>query len=405
MSLAASTLLVIPVYQLSRELHGRPAAVLSAITISIWPWLADYGCRVGPDALGCTLWFSAVWLFVCGLRRNWLWMLPAAAAFFALHLARNEGTYIWLAALPAALIICGKKDRRRLLALLPFALVSAGLLLLYAAYMKRVVGTATVSYPSTYMIETHLAAHKEIAKTFLKLFGEAIPVMLGPVLLLFAGVGFFERSEEQPRDMRLESAVLFFAAAQFSLAVLNLSPAPRYVMALIIVVSLWSARGMAHVSTQLRATTQSRVVAALPVVALIAVMMLGTAVALATEHMGERPREPREYKEAGLWMKTHLEPGPIVSRKPQVGFYAGMTTVGVPADDSLSEIIAWGKEAGARYLVVDERYTAKLVPALRALLDPPDAPKDLTLLYDATPYPAARVVIYEILQPGEEAGP
>ena len=45
-SLIASTLLVVPVYQISRELHGRAAARTSVALVALWPWLVDYGsCR------------------------------------------------------------------------------------------------------------------------------------------------------------------------------------------------------------------------------------------------------------------------------------------------------------------------------------------------------------------------
>jgi 4-amino-4-deoxy-L-arabinose transferase-like glycosyltransferase len=61
-SLIASTLLVIPTYALSRDLHGQPVARVMALLVAIWPWLVDYASRVGPDALGCTLWFFSVWM-------------------------------------------------------------------------------------------------------------------------------------------------------------------------------------------------------------------------------------------------------------------------------------------------------------------------------------------------------
>jgi len=57
---------------------------------------------------------------------------------------------------------------------------------------------------------------------------------------------------------------------------------------------------------------------------------------------------------------------------------------------------------GARYLVVDERHSVAIVPALRALLDPAKAPSSLRLVRaDLSPYPDARVVIYEFVQPVE----
>ncbi|NIA16111.1 MAG: hypothetical protein GWP08_18780, partial [Nitrospiraceae bacterium] len=47
-SLISATLLVAPVYGLARDLHGRSAARVVAVMVAVWPWLADYGCRVSP---------------------------------------------------------------------------------------------------------------------------------------------------------------------------------------------------------------------------------------------------------------------------------------------------------------------------------------------------------------------
>ena len=57
-SLAASTLLVVPVYLLARELHGRSAAQIAALVVSMWPWLVDSGRPTAPEAPAVTRFFS-----------------------------------------------------------------------------------------------------------------------------------------------------------------------------------------------------------------------------------------------------------------------------------------------------------------------------------------------------------
>jgi len=42
-SFLASGLLIVPVYGLSRHMHGARTARLAAFLVAIWPWLADYG--------------------------------------------------------------------------------------------------------------------------------------------------------------------------------------------------------------------------------------------------------------------------------------------------------------------------------------------------------------------------
>ena len=75
-----------------------------------------------------------------------------------------------------------------------------------------------------------------------------------------------------------------------------------------------------------------------------------------------------------------------------------METTGPAAEDTVDTAIARAREAGARYFVVDERYTAQMAPGLRPLLNPDNAPPPLRLIRaDLSPYPQGRVVVYEIV--------
>lgn len=401
-SLVASALLVVPVYLLSRDLHGRHGARIAALTVSIWPWLADYGCRVAPEALMASLWFLSVWVFSRAMRAGGLWLAAAPVAFFALHLARPEGTFLLLLAPIAGIILCAGKERRKLRRLVPYVVVCALLLIGYALFMRAVSGEASISHRARDLGAT---AHFifgvrgiETVRTFSKFFSEVLPIMLGPYLLVFAGVGLFRRTRH-PRDLRLEFFVMFFALAQGALAVLSTYPEPRYLMPVIIAIALWAARGMALVSEQACAVTRGRFLAALPVTGMMLLMAFGTAMAVAPEYLGRTPREPREYKIAGLWMKEHLEPGTIITRKPQVGYYAEMDAPLGPADDdTVADVLARAKAVGGRYLVIDERYTTKIAPGMRPLLDPKNVYRGLRLVAgDLSPYAEARIVIYEII--------
>jgi hypothetical protein len=95
-------------------------------------------------------------------------------------------------------------------------------------------------------------------------------------------------------------------------------------------------------------------------------------------------------------MKENLDKGLIFTRKPQVGYYAGMPSTGPDLNDTLAQAIERAKSVHARYMVVDERYTAKMVPGMAPLLDPALAPSTLRLLNIFDPYPESRVVVYEI---------
>ncbi len=406
-SFLGSTLLVVPVYMLAHDLHGRSTARIATLLAALRPWLADYGSRISTEGVACTLWFLAIWLFVRALRRGGLWTIGAALAFFALHLTRAEGTFLLLAAFPGATLLCVRDTRAKPVRLIPFAVVCAVLLMGHAFLMHRLTGTFTINTRTAYIVQDVATSNefRTITETSLEYVKAAVdslfqvtPIMLGPLLLMFLGVGLFS-STARMRDQRLEMFVLYFAAVQWLCSLTVASPAPRYLMTVFVALSIWSARGMLIVTRQAaRLPMHGKWLRLLPIGAVLVTMALGTAVTLAAEHFGRRPRQPREYKVAGRWMQEHLEPGLIFTRKPQVAYYADMPSTGPALNESLEEALTRARAAGAAYLVVDERYTAQMAPALKLLLDPAAAPESLKLLREVHPdYPDARVVVYELL--------
>lgn len=387
-SFVASIATVLPLYGLARDLHGRAAARIACFIFAIWPWMVDYACRVGTEALACLLWIAAVWLLSRGLRRGGAAVYGAAAAFFALALTRPEGVVIWLAAFPAgALLAWG--DRAGLRRLFPFGAATALGLGLITLHARLLTGQATPSYRAGFLLGEFDAAR--FAQTLATATTDLVPIMLGPVLLLFLGAGFFLPRAQ--RDLRLEGFALFFCLPQWAASVAVLSASPRYLMAPLLLLATWSAAGMALTRAMAVGHRWAVPLRALPLAALVATMGLGAAVTLGAEHTGRQPRQPREYKMAGQWMRAHLEPGMVFTRKPQVAYYAGMPSTGPADSDTLDEALERARAAGARYVVVDERYTP---PGLRPLLDPAAAPPGLAPLHAIAPYPASRVVVYRL---------
>ncbi|HOE66192.1 MAG TPA: glycosyltransferase family 39 protein [Candidatus Hydrogenedentes bacterium] len=396
-SLVASSLLPIPVYLLARMLHGSATARIAASMVAIWPWLIDYGTRVGPEALASLLWFTAIYALARALLDGGPWTFAAPVAFFALHLARPEGTFLLLAAPIAATFLCARNGEGRWKRLLPFLVISTVLLTIYAAYLKTVTGSFALSgrAPDLGGALAHALLNRgeQTVRAFNTLMGNVIPVMLGPYVLLFIGVGLFTPSPQ--RNFRLEGFVLFFACLQWALATLSTFAEPRYMMSFLIVAYIWGARGFAIVTQRAAASPRFRALRAAPLTIYALIMLHGMAFTLLPEHFGHLPLDPREYKTAGLWMRANLEPGLILTRKPQIGYYAHMPTQGPDAKASLTDILRDARATQARYIVVDERYTANMIPALRPLLDPAHAPPGLRLVRaDLSPYPNARIVIY-----------
>lgn len=400
-SFTASTLLVVPVYLLARDLHGRSAARLAGLTVALWPWLADYGCSVSTESLAVLLWFTGLWLFARGARQGGVALYAGGVAYFALSLTRPEGLFILLCSAPGGLLLTWPLGRAHVRRLLPFALFCLLFICANTLYTRLLSGETTANYRISFIVAEF--EWMRFVHTAVQTISDVIPVMLGPVLFLFLGVGFFCPRDSR-RDGRLEACVLFFALAQWALSLFVLSPAPRYLMAPLIALSLWSACGMALVSERLTSIVpQGPRLRVLPLAALLGFFLLHTAITIGSEHLGRRPREPREYKEAGRWMAEHLEPGLIFTRKPQVGFYAKMPSTGPALEESLTQAIERARAAKARYVVIDERYTAAMAPGLAPLLDPAHAPAGLVHRVTFNTWPDSRVVIYS-LEPVGQAG-
>jgi len=389
-SFLASCLTLLPVYALARALHGTAAARIAAIAVALWPWLADYAWRVGNESLGVLLWLlGALWLGLGARTGGWR-PIAGVLALFALALTRAEGLFILLAAFPLAAIGAGPGALRRLA--IPAALALA-LVALNTLYVRALTGEVSANHRVGFILAEFDVLR--FAHTAAVTLTDVLPIMLGPVLLLFLGAGLFMQ-RPTPRDARLEFYFLALAATQWCASLFVLSPAPRYLMATLIVLTTWSAAGMVLVAAQLRPLSHGRWLARLPLFALIATMLLHTAITVGAEHLDRRPREPREYKAAGLWLRENAAPDLLFTRKPQIAFYANMPSTGPLDTDTLDEALARARAAGCRYLAVDERYAP---PGIRPLLDPAAAPPGLRLLHIVDHVPQSRVVLYELELP------
>jgi hypothetical protein len=300
-------------------------------------------------------------------------MLAAGAGFGLLHLCRAEGTFVYLGALLALPILRWRSVDRPAVRLAAFAAPGLIALVIGALVTHAVTGGWTLNYRVGFIGEQPEGSTvlRDFARTLVAMSADVPAVMLGPLLWAFFGAGLLVAGPH-PRDARREVAVLYFALLQWLVVLPVLSPAPRYLMAPFVILAIWSARGIDRASVL--AASRARSLRAVPLALVLGWMVFHLAVAVVADRIADPPRQPWEYKSAGEWMRTHLDPAPILTRKPQVGFYANMPTVGLPADADLDAIHEIADNHGARYLVVDERYTAQLVPAMKSLLDVDTSP-------------------------------
>lgn len=397
-SLVASSLTVVPIYLLARNMLGLHAARIAALAVVVAIWPADYASRETPEALACLLWFCGVYTLSNATNAKWTSALVPLGFFFALHLTRPEGTFILLASIPLLFAYRWMSGNKSLAPTLVYAALAVVALVGYSYLLKAVTGVSDVNSRVT---SASAAAHfvlvshaVPIGRAFVKLVTEVLPMMIGPYALLFAGVSLFRIAK---RNLALEGLVLAFAALQVVLAALSSYPEPRYIMVTVLAATIWAAHGMAITSETLCARNAKRVVVALPVIGMLLIACFHATIALGPGLLGRMPHEPREFRDAGRWMRDNLEPGLILARKPQIGFYAGMPTTGPASNDTPETLVERAQTSSARYVVIDERYTANIAPGLAPLLDPVNAPAQLTLkqMIDP-PYDGGRVAIYAV---------
>lgn len=397
LSLVTGTLLTPVVFLLSNVLHGRNSARISTLTVTLWPWLIDYSTRVAPEALYSLWWFLSALLLVLATRKGGAYQYMLAPCLVALYLSRPEGILLVLAVLLAGLII-GTSWKLAALRLFPAMVllavaVPAHLVLIHK--LSEITGVSPRLSLSSLEYSIIVRGGESLRAGTLLMFG-TLPVMIGPVLGLFAAIGVFARGPA-PRDRQAEAVVACMCLAQFVAAALSTFPEPRYVMACVIAIGFWSGRGGAMLAHLAGASQRGRLLHLAPAIVIVLMMLLGLAQNILSPLLGRMSYKPLEYKIAGQWMKANLAPGLIMSRKPQVGYYAHMPTSGPAPEDTLEDIRERIMHSGMRYVVVDERYSTKMVPALVPLLDPPRAPGWLRLLKsDLSPYPDARILIYEV---------
>jgi len=107
-----------------------------------------------------------------------------------------------------------------------------------------------------------------------------------------------------------------------------------------------------------------------------------------------------EHKAAGEWLRAHGKPhARIMNRKAYVAYYADGEAFMTPYAD-YGHLLEYARGRAIDYLVVDERYTTAVRPALEFLSDGKECPPQLEVIYADEQRAGRKIVVYAIRDGG-----
>jgi 4-amino-4-deoxy-L-arabinose transferase-like glycosyltransferase len=222
--------------------------------------------------------------------------------------------------------------------------------------------TGTLPSFGDYSMITIFYLVKKWVVNFVGIFLWIIPTVLNPLLLLPLLLFFFvdrtynekcDKDEESKKDEYTRLFKTFFIGFvilfSFSMAT------QRYLLVVIPLLLIMVADGLLCLQERFKFKDY--------------VLILILLIYLTPTLFGWMFYEPvnPEWKTAGEWMKANLPEGSkVLSRKPQMPYYAGMDWAQLPMN--LNESIYFAKQNNYQYIVFDEAYTAIYRPDMSALL-------------------------------------
>ena len=431
-SIVLGSLLVLPLFCLSRSVLGETAAWCTALLAATYPALVDEA----TFALSQTTYtFFYLWAAFCcyeGRRRSAAtWHAGSGALFGYAYLVRPEAI-IYLLVVPT-LALLPSRDRasargRRLASASSFCLTFVLIASPYWIQVRRttgswglsmkgqtalsyamVTGAANIQLARDQYRRKHHGVETSLFGTFAKYplrmtrafivnahatHKHVVPMLLPGIALALLVVGLtYPRPEERPPGgeaylgclAMAYAPVFFFEVADrvfLPLAALSLPWMGRGV----VVVARWIQYGAGRLGLSL----SDRGVTTATAIGVTLVLLPFTLRPL------YRPDPDGIYREVGQWMKGNLEPPlRIAHRKPSIGYYAGASHVGIPLG-SYEDVIAHCRRHRASHLVVDSRIVQDLRPSLRFLIYCKEPPAPLSLVRAFEGHAHTRVVVYRI---------
>jgi len=412
--LLIGSLLPVAIYWLAGQLVSRKAAFLAGLLTALHPALvlAQGNFESVAEQPYALLLYSGWGLLWWGTthRRGWVFGL-AGLMMGAAHLLRWEGVVMGIIAAGVIVVLLW---RNRLLpqALSLFLIGLALFAIPYGLYLYR--HTGSVFSPKTMLTQLHAAAidataddpfafersffeHYEIwladphrppnvlqqseQAAIQRYFGNA----LHQINLWFTSLSFMTIFWVVPfliglavmaRTKALFLLPLFIPLAAIPASVID----PRYFLVPLPIMMIFVAVGLVWLKEQLSDLhlPGSSYMVSLGTVLLVTILAIFSLASLSGPFLYPRPTG---YRTAGLALRGQIPPDAhILARKRQIPFYAGGVWEWLPFAD-LEGVLAKAQTRNAGYLVVDQFTTPTLRPQLAYLLDPTNAPDNLTPVY------------------------
>jgi 4-amino-4-deoxy-L-arabinose transferase-like glycosyltransferase len=427
-SVAAGSILVIPVYALIHKWYGGRVALVGACLVALHPVLVYYSTVLLIEA-------TYTLIFTCGILAGWSALsggrarayAAAGAAFGACYLLKPEAVgFLFL--LLALLLFRKLFDRAHTLRLAArdALLLCAGFLLLaapYLFYLRQQTGKWIISGKTAgHLLQGSRRAGGELATLVPSLISEVTPgtthalvqltkalrfeyelfhLLFPVVFVMLAALGLFR--ERWTRERAWREAYLFsFVAATLAGYIVTL-PNVRFLVPLVPLMLCWVSKGVVEFEGWAKGTMESfqgtrgssargaKLFMPLAVGVLLASLLPVFVYLLRGDKWGDYYGQ----KLAAIWIREHdaASVPVIMSTVPVAPFYARGRHV-VIADEDYAGLISLARREGASHVIVNERDFRHM--RLRQLLEEEAPHPGLRLAHSLSEAPGHRVLVYAV---------
>lgn len=460
-SVLAGSLLCVPVYLLTREFYGRDVAVIGVILVVIYPVFILYSTAVLTESTYMLLLMTGMyvgWRALSSARRSASFI--TGIVFGACYLVRPEA--IGYVGLITVGLILSKLYNRNLPAKDPFInalTLILGFLLFSMPYVffihhrtgrwmisEKVVATSPTfpgwrklikdkqttyadilwanSAPSAAAdpeamedasprieatvkpeIKPHTVSdrlkglHTHVARVIFMF--ELLRKAIHPVFILLAALGLFRTRWDKRRAWQELYLILLLVSTISGYGFTSMHE-ERYLVPVLPIILLWSARGIVEfegwLSESMQQIAGSRAVALHNRWALRAIVTAAVSLTLLPSMTSLIRNEVRDPRPVAAWIQKHTSTPPLImATNPSIFFYAGGKHLYLP-NEEYPVVIDYARRKKVDFIVIDERDIGTS-ESLRFLLDEQSVHPGLKLVYKSEKAPKQKILVFTLSDP------